>query len=109
MSGLVTRGERVGVLAHSEIETSAEVVFGDPAVAGPGPGRTAEKRPGRKAGDLEPEGTTDALPLFLKDIGRVPLLTASREVDLAKRIERGELEANEAEPIVRLGAQRTSR
>jgi RNA polymerase primary sigma factor len=43
--------------------------------------------------DLEPEAreiSTDALQLFLKDIGRVPLLTAAQEVELAKRIERGD-------------------
>ena len=38
----------------------------------------------------EPEITTDALQLFLKDIGKVPLLTAAQEVDLARRIEAGE-------------------
>ncbi len=39
------------------------------------------------------EQTTDALQLFLKDIGRVPLLTAADEVRLAKRIELGDQEA----------------
>src|SRR5689334_15017744 len=34
------------------------------------------------------EGTTDSLQLFLKEIGRVDLLTAAEEVQLAKRIER---------------------
>jgi RNA polymerase primary sigma factor len=36
------------------------------------------------------EVSTDALQLFLKDIGKVDLLTAAREVELAKRIERGD-------------------
>jgi RNA polymerase primary sigma factor len=36
------------------------------------------------------EVTTDSLQLFLKDIGKVDLLTAAQEVELAKRIERGE-------------------
>jgi RNA polymerase primary sigma factor len=36
------------------------------------------------------EVSTDALQLFLKDIGRVALLTAAQEVELAKRIERGD-------------------
>jgi RNA polymerase primary sigma factor len=43
--------------------------------------------------DLEPEVrevSTDSLQLFLKDIGKVPLLTAAQEVELAKRIERGD-------------------
>jgi len=35
------------------------------------------------------EVTTDSLQLFLKDIGRVELLTAAQEVELAKRIEAG--------------------
>ncbi len=41
---------------------------------------------------VEPEAeiTTDSLQLFLKDIGKVPLLTAAQEVELAKRIERGD-------------------
>jgi len=36
------------------------------------------------------EVSTDSLQLFLKDIGRVDLLTAAQEVELAKRIERGD-------------------
>src|SRR6267142_2845298 len=36
------------------------------------------------------EVSTDALQLFLKDIGKVDLLTAAQEVELAKRIERGD-------------------
>ncbi len=36
------------------------------------------------------EFTTDSLQLFLKDVGRVDLLTAAQEVELAKRIERGD-------------------
>ena len=44
----------------------------------------------------EPEITTDALQLFLKDIGKVPLLTAAQEVELAKRIERGDHTAKQA-------------
>ena len=39
------------------------------------------------------EGTTDALQLFLREAGRRPLLTAAREVELAKRIERGDVAA----------------
>jgi RNA polymerase primary sigma factor len=46
--------------------------------------------------DTDPEITTDALQLFLKDIGRVPLLTAAQEVELAKRIERGDHAAKQA-------------
>jgi RNA polymerase primary sigma factor len=41
------------------------------------------------------ERTTDALSLFLREIGRYPLLTREEEVELAKRIERGDLAAKE--------------
>jgi RNA polymerase primary sigma factor len=44
---------------------------------------------------LKPDMTTDSLQLFLKDIGKVRLLTAQEEVDLAKRIERGDLDAKQ--------------
>jgi RNA polymerase primary sigma factor len=39
------------------------------------------------------ETTTDALQLFLREAGRHPLLTAAQEVELAKRIERGDMGA----------------
>src|SRR6266511_1700154 len=39
------------------------------------------------------ETTTDALQLFLREAGRHPLLTAPQEVELAKRIERGDMGA----------------
>jgi RNA polymerase primary sigma factor len=45
-------------------------------------------------GDLA-HATTDALQLFLNEAGRYALLTADEEVDLAKRIERGDEEAKE--------------
>src|SRR5262245_34974871 len=42
------------------------------------------------------EVTGDSLQLFLKDIGKVSLLTAAQEVELAKRIERGDHGAKQA-------------
>jgi RNA polymerase primary sigma factor len=39
--------------------------------------------------------TTDALQLFLNEIRRYQLLTADQEIDLAKRIEQGDLDAKE--------------
>src|SRR6266550_4676483 len=41
------------------------------------------------------EVSTDALQLFLKDIGKVELLTAAEEVELAKRIECGDHRAKQ--------------
>jgi RNA polymerase primary sigma factor len=42
------------------------------------------------------EISTDTLQLFLKDIGKVPLLTAAQEIELSKRIERGDHAAKQA-------------
>jgi RNA polymerase primary sigma factor len=39
--------------------------------------------------------TTDSVQLFLNEAGRYPLLTAAEEVELAKRIERGDLQAKD--------------
>jgi len=41
------------------------------------------------------EVSTDSLQLFLKDVGKVDLLTAAQEVELAKRIERGDHRAKQ--------------
>jgi RNA polymerase primary sigma factor len=41
------------------------------------------------------DATSDSLQLFLRDIAQRPLLTASEEVDLAKRIERGDQAAKQ--------------
>jgi RNA polymerase primary sigma factor len=41
------------------------------------------------------ETTTDALQLFLREAGRHPLLTSAQEVELGKRVERGDEEAKQ--------------
>ena len=43
--------------------------------------------------DLTVEPSLDSLRLYLREIGRVPLLTAGQEIDLAKRIEKGDMRA----------------
>jgi len=45
--------------------------------------------------DLTIEPSLDSLRLYLRSIGRVPLLTAEEEVSLAKRIERGDMQAKQ--------------
>ena len=52
----------------------------------PGEGKKAEL-------DLTVEPSLDSLRLYLRSIGRVDLLTADQEVELAKRIERGDMQA----------------
>jgi RNA polymerase primary sigma factor len=43
--------------------------------------------------DLTVEPSLDSLRLYLREIGKVPLLTADQEIYLAKRIERGDMYA----------------
>jgi RNA polymerase primary sigma factor len=121
VKGLIARGQQVGVLTHAEIatataelgldETDVEELHGflerceielveevDPALAAAEVERAPDKRRRRKpktALDLKPDMTTDSLQLFLKDIGKVRLLTAQEEVDLAKRIWRGDVDAKQ--------------
>ena len=114
VKGLITRGQQVGVLTYAEIATAigrarprrgrrrgaarpARALLKSswsrrstpPLAASLKIERAPEKRGRRKpktALDLKPDRTTDALQLFLRDIGKVRLLSAQEEVDLAKRI-----------------------
>ena len=120
VKGPIARGLQVGVLTYAEVATvTAEVGLEesdieelhallerseielveaiDPATAASmNIERATEKRTRRKNPlDLRPEGTTDGLQLFLKSIGKVRLLSAQEEVDLAKRIERGSCDAKQ--------------
>ena len=69
---------------HALEELQIEVVDGS---------SDAEER--EPAAETAREVSTDSLQLFLKDIGKVDLLTAAQEVELAKRIERGEHKAKQ--------------
>jgi RNA polymerase primary sigma factor len=62
-----------------------------------GPRRAGSARagPGGAEEAVGLEYSTDSLQLFLKDIGKIDLLTAAEEVDLAKRIERGDHRAKQ--------------
>ncbi len=119
---LIAKGQRVGVLSHAEIATATtgldvdeadieelhafferseiELVEEiDPATAVTNEVQRAPDKRGRRNAkaplDLNPDVTTDSLQLFLKDIGKVRLLTAQEEVDLARRIERGDFHAKQ--------------
>jgi len=56
--------------------------------------RTSET-PKKPQIDLTVEPSLDSLRLYLRSIGRVSLLTAHEEVSLAKRIERGDMDAKQ--------------
>ena len=90
------------------VDIAAEGADGTRRLAGAQPGipivptaeRIARVQPAdtwhvHSATTTSPEPSTDALQAFLKDIGKVRLLTAQEEVDLAKRIERGDLDAKQ--------------
>src|SRR5450432_1356913 len=121
IKGLMNRGQQLGVLTYAEIATAVseldldeadvEELHGfleraeielveevDPALAAAEVERAPDKRGRRKAKtalDLKPDMTTDSLQLFLKEIGKLRLLTAQEEVDLAKRIWRGDMDAKQ--------------
>jgi RNA polymerase primary sigma factor len=56
---------------------------------------TGDSTPKKPEIDLTVEPSLDSLRLYLRSIGRVPLLTAQEEVSLAKRIERGDMAAKQ--------------
>ncbi len=57
-----------------------------------GDGEEEKKKPEL---DLTVEPSLDSLRLYLRSIGRVDLLTAEQEIELAKRIERGDINAKQ--------------
>jgi RNA polymerase primary sigma factor len=57
--------------------------------------RAPEPAPAPPPQQIIVETTTDALQLFLREAGRHPLLTAAQEVELSKRIERGDMHAKQ--------------
>ena len=63
----------------------------------PEPVQAPAKPDGRKKPeiDLTVEPSLDSLRLYLRSIGKVSLLTAAQEVELAKRIERGDMHAKQ--------------
>jgi RNA polymerase primary sigma factor len=70
-------------LLYRELETRGVDIVDD----------TAERQPEKAPAPPPPapvESTTDALQLFLREAGRHALLTAAQEVELAKKIERGD-------------------
>src|SRR5450755_5047780 len=119
VKGLLERGQQVGVLTYAEIagavseldldQGDVEELHGfferveielveeiDPAFAAAEVERAPAKRARREASvELKADMTTDSLQLFLKDVGKRRLLSAQEEVALAKRIERGELDAKQ--------------
>jgi RNA polymerase primary sigma factor len=103
---LVERGEEKGCVNLSELSELAQELSDEEAQAladrleargidvTDDCGRESEPGPSYAIDDLSVM-TGDTLQLFLRDVRRHPLLTAQEEIELAKRIERGDLEAKE--------------
>ena len=103
---LLERGEELGCINLSDFAELTQDLSGDEAQAladrveargievTDDCGRAGEPGPSYDLDELS-SMTGDTLQLFLRDIRRHPLLSAAGEVELAKRIERGDLEAKE--------------
>jgi RNA polymerase primary sigma factor len=81
-----TAGSSMAGGDHDEVEDRDEQIHGLHA-------RLEELK--RPEVDLTVEPSLDSLRLYLRSIGRVPLLSAEEEVSLAKRIERGDVAAKQ--------------
>jgi RNA polymerase primary sigma factor len=109
IEALLERGEEMGCLNLSEVDDLAKrLEFDDDELDAlheridsrgidltDDCGRTdAVQRTEFKPEELA-TSTTDALQLFLNEIRKYPLLTAAEEIELAKRIEKGDIAAKE--------------
>src|ERR1700753_3573605 len=115
LAGLIALGRERGYLTYEQISATLEEVeitkeqvsqlhanlveHGVDVIAEDGVSAYKEQRGGGDAAgapkkeelDLTVEPSLDSLRLYLRSIGRVDLLTAAQEVELAKRIERGDM------------------
>ena len=114
LRGLIALGRERGYLTFEQIATTLEEVeitkeqvsqlhahlveHGVDVIAEDGVSAYKEQRGAESSGgakkedlDLTVEPSLDSLRLYLRSIGQVDLLTAAQEVELAKRIERGDM------------------
>ena len=117
LAGLIALGRERGYLTYEQISSTLEEVeitkeqvsqlhanlveHGVDVIAEDGVSAYKEQRGGGESGgggaskkeelDLTVEPSLDSLRLYLRSIGRVDLLTAAQEVELAQRIERGDM------------------
>jgi RNA polymerase primary sigma factor len=117
LAGLIALGRERGYLTYEQISSTLEEVeitkeqvsqlhanlveHGVDVIAEDGVSAYKQQRNGGDSGapggskkeelDLTVEPSLDSLRLYLRSIGRVDLLTAAQEVELAKRIERGDM------------------
>jgi RNA polymerase sigma factor RpoD-like protein len=108
---LLAKGRRQGHLTYSEVQEALEgcdllepgdleevyriisdigISLLDEAAAG----EVDDDDPFGEGSDFESVPIDDSVRMYLRSIGKVPLLTAEQEVDLAQRIQKGEGEAD---------------
>ncbi len=86
--------EQVRSLHAYLIEHGVDVIAADGVTAyKEAKGEDPEAKRSKPEFDLTVEPSLDSLRLYLRSIGRVELLTAEQEVELAKRIEKGDMAA----------------
>ncbi|HEU5373091.1 MAG TPA: sigma-70 family RNA polymerase sigma factor, partial [Gaiellaceae bacterium] len=83
------------VLTHDLDETEAEALNLELAAHDIAPEPEDEDEPALDLSIGTSLYTTDSFQMFLNEAGRYPLLTAAEEVELAKRIEKGDMQAKE--------------
>ncbi len=89
----VTKEQVQGLHAHL-IEHGVDVIAANGVSVGEeSRGESAPGQAKKPELDLTVEPSLDSLRLYLRSIGRVELLTADQEVALAKRIEKGDMQA----------------
>jgi RNA polymerase primary sigma factor len=90
----ITKEQVSGLHAHL-VEHGVDVIAEDGVSAykeaRSGPSNSEGGQSKKEELDLTVEPSLDSLRLYLRSIGRVELLTAAQEVELAKRIERGDM------------------
>ena len=86
--------EQVADLHTHLVEHGVDVVSASDGKPTPAPAEPSQSK--KPEIDLTVEPSLDSLRLYLRSIGRVDLLTAQDEVSLARRIERGDMEAKQA-------------
>ncbi|MDO8600747.1 MAG: sigma-70 family RNA polymerase sigma factor [bacterium] len=119
IGGLVKRGRDRGFVTYSEILTAfptieenvsllediydhfekanVEVIESKELIEVPADGVlvATKGKKGRRAKDLEVGESSDSVQMYLREIGKIPLLKAEEEKEFAKRIEKGDQDARE--------------
>jgi RNA polymerase primary sigma factor len=96
--------ENIDAIVRGLAESGVEVVSEEPSVEDLKAEEIeeADDDPGPSLDDVGPSASADLVRVYLREIGRVALLTAADEVDLAKRVEAGVFAAERLEQLERL-------